>query len=134
MAYSHKFRVSAHAVIVDDNQKILLLKQTYGNGEWGLPGGSPEPPETIQDTLLRECQEELACNIKIEYLSGVYFHKKHDSYVFIYKCSLPEGTRIQLSAEHSDYLYTKINDLSNVQRQRVDDCLNFSGEVKSFVF
>ncbi len=134
MSYNHKFRISVHAVITDDNQNVLLLKPTYGNRRWGLPGGSPEPPETIQDTLLRECKEEIGCDINIEYLSGVYFHKEHDSYVFIYKCSLEKDMSVQLSSEHSDYLYTSIDDLSKIQRQRIDDCLNFNGEVKSFVF
>lgn len=78
MSYKHKFRISAHAIIVDDDKKILLLKQTYGDKKWGLPGGSPEPPENIEDTLLRECKEELGCNVEIEYLSGVYFHRKYD--------------------------------------------------------
>ena len=134
MSYAHKFRISVHAVIIDDNQNVLLLKQTYGDKRWGLPGGSPEPPETTEDTLLRECKEELGCDINIEYLSGVYFHKEHDSYVFIYKGSLREGKSVQLSSEHSDYLYTKIDDLSDIQRQRVNDCLNFDGKVKNFVF
>ena len=63
MAYHHTFRISAHAVIVDDKQRVLVLKQTYTDKHWGLPGGSPDGGEAIHDTLLRECQEELGCDI-----------------------------------------------------------------------
>jgi 8-oxo-dGTP pyrophosphatase MutT (NUDIX family) len=134
MSYENKFRVSVHAVIFDDEKKVLLLKQTYGDKRWGLPGGSPEAPETIQETLLRECREELGCEPIIEYLSGVYFHREHEAYVFIFKCQLPIGAKILLSSEHSEYKYKKLDSLSPVQKQRVSDCLDFDGEVKSFVF
>ena len=103
MSYNHQFRISVHAVITDCNQNVLLLKQTYNNNSWGLPGGSPEPPETIQETLARECLEEMNCKINIEYLSGVYFHQKHNSYVFIFKCTLDPQATIKLSKEHSEF-------------------------------
>lgn len=134
MSYNHLFRISAHAVITDDHQNILLLKQSYGGGKWGLPGGSPEPLETIQATLIRECDEELNCAIKIKYLSGIYYHQKHNSYVFIFRCSLAKGSVIQLSSEHSAYRFRSIDELDNVQRQRVKDCLDYKGEVKGAVF
>ncbi|MFA6197678.1 MAG: NUDIX domain-containing protein [Patescibacteria group bacterium] len=134
MSYNHLFRISVHAVITDDNQNVLLLKQTYDNERWGLPGGAPEPPETIQATLIRECKEELNCDIEIKYLSGVYYHQKHSSYVFIYRCSLAKDSVMQLSGEHSDYRYHSIDELSDVQRQRVKDCLDYTGEVRSAVF
>lgn len=31
MSYVHKYRISAHAIITDDNQNVPLLKQTYGD-------------------------------------------------------------------------------------------------------
>ncbi len=134
MSYNHLFRVSVHAVITDDNQNVLLLKQTYDNEKWGLPGGSPEPPETLQATLMRECREEINCDIEIKYLSGIYFHQKHNSYAFIFRCHLSKDSVIKLSNEHSDYRYHRIDEMSDVQSQRVKDCLDFTGEVVSRVF
>lgn len=134
MSYNNQFRISVHAVITDDNQNILLLKQTYNDKRWGLPGGAPEPPENIYDTLIRECKEELNCNIEIKYLSGVYYHKKHNSYMFIFRVVLQKKSIIHLSNEHSDYCYRSISELNDIQYQRVRDCLDCNGEIKSRVF
>jgi 8-oxo-dGTP diphosphatase len=134
MAYEDKFRISTHAVITDDNQKVLLLKQTYTDKHWGLPGGSPEKVETIQQTLKRECLEELGCEIEIKYLSGVYFHKKYNSYAFIFRCELKPDACIKLSKEHSEYRYFASEDMTASQRTRVEHCLNYDGEVKSEIF
>lgn len=134
MSFDNFFRISAHAVIGNNKNNILLLKQTYTDKHWGLPGGSPEKNESIHDTLIRECHEELGCEIKIKYLSGIYYHEKYNSYAIIYRCELPSDCIIRLSKEHSEYKYFHIDELSEVQRQRVNDCFNFDGEVKSGVF
>lgn len=59
MAFNDTFRLSCHAVITNDEGKVLLLKANYGNYQWGLPGGALEPGETIHQALIRECLEEL---------------------------------------------------------------------------
>ncbi|HCK28893.1 MAG TPA: NUDIX hydrolase, partial [Acinetobacter ursingii] len=38
-------------------------------------------------------------------------------------------TEIQLSHEHSEYTFFALDELSSIQRVRVQDCLNFTGEV-----
>jgi len=49
--------------IIRENQ-ILLLKYDYnGNKVFGLPGGNPEPDETLAQTVTRELIEEL--NVKV---------------------------------------------------------------------
>ena len=37
----------------------LLRNDTKNPGTWGLPGGKIELGETLMDTIVRECQEEL---------------------------------------------------------------------------
>jgi 8-oxo-dGTP diphosphatase len=135
MAYDDLYRLSAHAVITDEsNQKVLLLKATYADLNWGLPGGALDPLETIHECLLRECKEELGVEVVIQQLTGVYYHAAHHSHVFIFKCTLPESQLISLSDEHSEYRYTAITELSTVQRQRVEDCLAYQGVVVSRKF
>lgn len=111
----------------------MLLKANYNNGRWGLPGGAVDPGETVTQTLHRECLEELGFNVKILYLSGIYYHKKYNSHAFIFKCEL-ELKEVKLSSEHSEYKYTNISDLPAIQKKRVEDCLNFDREVKTAVF
>ena len=54
MTLDDKFRLSSHAVILNPDGQVLLLKADYGAKSWGLPGGALEPGETIHEALLRE--------------------------------------------------------------------------------
>jgi len=134
MTYNDLYRLSSHAVISDQNNKILLLKAAYGEFNWGLPGGALDQGETIHEALIRECKEELNCEIQIEYLSGVYYHSAYNSQAFIFRCQLKNPAQISLSDEHSEFAYFDIETLSVVQRQRVEDCLNYSGVAVSAKF
>ncbi|UTA48524.1 NUDIX domain-containing protein [Simiduia sp. 21SJ11W-1] len=134
MAFEDTFRLSSHAVITNVLGEVLLLKATYGKQAWGLPGGALEPGETIHEALVRECLEELGCEVRIHYLSGVYYHSAVNSQAFIFRCDLAESAAIALSHEHSAYAYTPVHALAPVQLQRVQECLNYSGRVSSAKF
>ncbi len=134
MAFDDKFRLSSHAVILNPDGQVLLLKADYGAKSWGLPGGALEPGETIHEALLRECREELGSDVLINYLSGVYFHSAYNSQAFIFRCELPSPSNIILSHEHSEFRYAAISELTGVQQQRISDCLNYSGIVVSAKF
>lgn len=137
MAFDDKFRLSSHAVIIRQGVTgpcVLLLKATYGDCAWGLPGGALEPGETIHEALQRECIEELGVVVKVSYLTGVYYHQTYDSQAFIFLCELENEAVIRLSDEHSDYQFVPLESLSSVQKQRVQDCLNYDGIVLSRKF
>ena len=134
MGFHDFYRLSSHAVIFNANNQVLLLKATYADGAWGLPGGGLDQGETIHQALIRECFEELGCDISIQYLSGVYFHSVVNSHAFIFRCQIVEGRTIQLSDEHSEYRWFDVAELSAVQRIRVEDCLAFDGQVQSRAF
>lgn len=134
MAFNDLFRLSSHAVITNTVGEVLLLKATYGDKHWGLPGGGLDPNETIHQALQRECFEELGCEVDVQYLSGVYFHSAYQSQAFIFRCELPKGAQISLSDEHSEYAFVAVTELSNIQQQRVSECLAFSGVVRSSAF
>jgi 8-oxo-dGTP diphosphatase len=134
MAYDDKFRLSVHAVIQNTQGKILQLKATYGTQGWGLPGGALEPGETIHQALQRECLEELGVSVEIKYMSGMYYHHKFHAQVCIFYCEIPSDAKFKLSKEHSEYAYFAISELSDIQKIRVQDCLNFDGKVKSASF
>ena len=134
MAFDDMYRMSSHAVITNLDQQVLLLKATYGSYAWGLPGGGLDVGETIHEALKRECKEELGCEIYIDYLSGVYYHSAVNSHAFIFKCVLNPTQNIQLSNEHSEYRWFNLDELSEVQKIRVQDCLDFKGDVMSRSF
>lgn len=134
MGFNDTFRMSSHAVITNDRGEVLMLKATYGNLNWGFPGGALDPGETIHEALFRECIEELACEVNIRYLSGIYHHSGVNAHALIFRCELPEGAQITLSEEHSEWRYFPPGELSLTQRKRVEDCLAFDGNVRSEIF
>lgn len=134
MGYNDTFRMSAHAVITNDIGEVLQLKATYADLRWGLPGGALDPGETIHDALLRECQEELGIDVTMQHLTGMYYHSSLNSHAFIYRCTIPQHAQIMLSEEHSEFRYFSLEELNAVQRQRVEHCLNFNGNIQCDCF
>jgi ADP-ribose pyrophosphatase YjhB (NUDIX family) len=51
-------RVAAGALLVDDDDRPLLVKPTYKDG-WDVPGGYVEPGESPRAACIREVLEEL---------------------------------------------------------------------------
>ena len=135
MAFDDLFRLSSHAVIVNADNEVLMLKASYGNLSWGLPGGALEPGETIHDALHRECFEEMGVRLSDCLLTGVYYHSQYNSQAFIFRCQLAgDPSAIILSSEHTALGYFPLHALSTVQRTRVADCLAYSGQVFSQKF
>ncbi|GAJ98969.1 MutT/Nudix family protein [Geomicrobium sp. JCM 19055] len=61
-----KIRNSAKAIIIDDNC-VLLTKNEDRDGYFYLfPGGGQEHGETLQQTLIRECREEVGKKVTYE--------------------------------------------------------------------
>lgn len=145
MGFDDTYKLSAHAVITNDEGAVLQLRATYADKTWGLPGGALDLGETIHEALYRECKEELGREVVIDYLSGVYYHRVYNSHVFIFRAHLKAcgvnangvgngNGDFTLSSEHSAFDYFPLADLSPVQRVRVQHCLQFNGEVQSAKF
>ena len=77
-----RIRITPRAVIVNENE-ILLQHKVYEDGSerYVLPGGAIEPGETIEQALIRECQEEIGTIIMVEKLLHVadFFRERKTS-------------------------------------------------------
>lgn len=74
--FSRGLTLGVRAAILDDRNRVFLIRHTYVPG-WHLPGGGVETGETALDALGRELQEE-AC-IALDgppQLFGVYFNSR----------------------------------------------------------
>jgi 8-oxo-dGTP diphosphatase len=57
-------RRRASAVIIKDNQILMVRISDRGKSWWCLPGGTIEPDETPEQAILREMEEELNLKVK----------------------------------------------------------------------
>ena len=58
-------RPAVHGVkcVLTDDDRVLLVRHTYGRRFWDLPGGAPKRGEAYRDTARREMGEELGLTI-----------------------------------------------------------------------
>jgi 8-oxo-dGTP pyrophosphatase MutT (NUDIX family) len=64
-------RPSVSAVIFDARGRLLLQQRSDG-GQWGLPGGSVEIGESVQEAVIREVREETGLRVAPGRLIGIY--------------------------------------------------------------
>ena len=63
-AETRPLRIAAKAVIVQDGRLLALHLEGEEGAYYMLPGGGHEIGETLEETLRRECQEEIGAEIK----------------------------------------------------------------------
>jgi ADP-ribose pyrophosphatase YjhB (NUDIX family) len=91
----------------------VLLTRRQDNGLWCLPGGHMNLGESVQDTVIRETEEETGLKVVVERLVGVY-SRPYPGYVYkdprkqivvvTFVCRVVGGT-LQLSDETTDVGY-----------------------------
>ena len=56
-------RAAARAVVFDDDKNVALLYVAKYN-RYKLPGGGVDAGETVDEALIRECLEEIGCQVE----------------------------------------------------------------------
>ena len=84
--------------LIEDDQLLLALKKRgFGMGKWNGVGGKPNNGETIEQTAIRECQEEIAVKpieLSKTAVLNFYFPKSRqgwDQQVSVYLCRKWQG-------------------------------------------
>lgn len=119
-------KLAAHAIIQDDQGRVLLLRSRYAD-QWSLPGGGLGRRENLDTAVIRECREELGVEVAVEAMTGFYYHAQNSAYVGIFRCQILSGS-VQLSHEHSEYRWIAPDELPERIRQMVADGLGAGGE------
>ena len=93
-------RNAARALIVRDSKILLLHKEGYADGtRYALPGGGQDLGETLEQALVRECQEEIGARVQIRDLVHVAdtFKPRDTSppstrhlVEFLFECNIPD--------------------------------------------
>lgn len=67
-----KIMSGAFAFITDSENRLLMVANDYEHGlKWGLPGGGHNRGETLEQTVIRETEEETGLHVKIKSYVGV---------------------------------------------------------------
>lgn len=120
-----KFHVGVKALILNDKNEILILKanpkemRQQQPSHWDLPGGRIKENDSLEETLLKEINEELGINnIKIlEHFDTCVSNLKIpldneivSLLLIVYKCKLYNNTNFRLSFEHLEYKWASIDE------------------------
>ena len=94
-------------VIIQDDEKILIMKRNDDGNAWDLPGGHLEKGESTIDGATRETKEETDLDInELRYIT------KHGRTTF-YKCVYPGGDIKLQKEEHTDFKWINPTEVSN---------------------
>jgi len=69
--------MAAAVVLRDEDGRVLFVKENYGRGRWGLPGGVVEDGESPSGAAIREAAEEICVTVELDHLIGLY-HLRHE--------------------------------------------------------
>jgi 8-oxo-dGTP diphosphatase len=67
-------KVVAVAVLADGDGRVWLIRRAIDPciGQWALPGGYVDADEHPRDAAVRECREEIGCEVALDDLVGVH--------------------------------------------------------------
>jgi ADP-ribose pyrophosphatase YjhB (NUDIX family) len=58
------------SAIILQNERVLTLRYCYGGQDvYGLPGGNPDPGESLAEALARELKEELGIEVNVNHMA-----------------------------------------------------------------
>ena len=111
-----ELKKNAVAVIVDGDNKILLLKRSsdpkiWQPSKWALVGGGIEKDETPEQAVKREIKEETGLDIS-KFIKSFSIQKNPDSIEHIFACRYDgEPTDIKLNEENTNYGWYDVEEM-----------------------
>ncbi|MDD5567511.1 MAG: NUDIX hydrolase [Patescibacteria group bacterium] len=129
-----KKRISAGALIFDEQGRLLIVKPTYKD-HWSLPGGVADENESPRQACLREVKEETGLSLgQLEFICVDYFYpkeEKSEALHFIFSGGILQPGQIENikipKDEISEYRFVEINEASRLLSEnfktRLPKCL-----------
>lgn len=121
------FFVAAHALVVNNENKVLVMKRSACNDymplTWDIPGGTVEIGETVEQALIRELKEETG--IDIAPLNPIYAYSnlsqlpERQTVQLVYACKYKGGDIILNPEEHEEYKWLNYSEICKL------DCISF---------
>ena len=118
-------QLKAKALILSGERILCQIKSVKGIRYLSLPGGTQEMGETLEETLLRECDEEIGTSVIINELAFICPHQKsfstpkkqgREKLEFVFSCQISEyyipGNGPYPDAQQIDVAWVDIADLA----------------------
>lgn len=119
--------MGAAAVILGEDNRVLLVHHTYGRLNWEVPGGVGEPGESIVETVVREVREEIGLTAVPERITGIYYEAERDIHHVAFRCRTEGGEPSPSSPEISECAYWPVDALprpiSDFTVRRLEDAI-----------
>ncbi|MEF3351824.1 NUDIX domain-containing protein [Paenibacillus sp. GYB006] len=114
--------------IIDEQNRILLVHQTYKKKHWSLPGGIVEDNESVWDAARRELKEEINVEAGEIELSGMYYMSHRNGYIYVFRTREYFGECKVDGKEINEYGFFDIDNLprpiTNFTLERIRDAIN----------
>ena len=93
------------AALIWDQDRFMICQRPAHKARgllWEFVGGKVDPGETMEEALIRECQEELDITVSVGDIFTQVLHEYPDIHIrlTLFHCTIAEGTPALL--EHND--------------------------------
>jgi len=110
-----KASVSLKLVLFNKKGNKFLLLKRKTTGKWGFAGGTRNVNENLQDTLMREVNEEIGSDIQFAIIDSPIYAKRRISeegeFVKIAYLAIYKSGEIKLSNEHEEYNWASADEI-----------------------
>ena len=125
---------AASAVVINKDNEILFLKRSeedsFHPGEWDLPGGNLNTGESPEEGVVREVLEETGLSVVVIKILNINSRLNKDSVRLYasYLCKIVGELDIQLSSEHTEYMWLRLEDRDQLNLDKYIDDIATSAE------
>ena len=121
------FRLGVKTVIVDSNNKILLLQRsdkTSSPHSWDFGGGGVDKSENPIDSAIREAKEETGLDVyDLRPLTTYLDTNSKDEAVIISFTARTNNSEVKLSWEHEAFRWLTLEELQEIQLPDLHDSI-----------
>ncbi|KPU45858.1 putative 8-oxo-dGTP diphosphatase YtkD [Oxobacter pfennigii] len=106
----NKIYFAVKALILHENNFLIMHKTRKEENVWELPGGRMEFGETAEETLNREVQEETGLSVTPMRILDTWniINDKYQITGIIYLCKT-KNNKVRLSEEHDKYKWVRLD-------------------------